>query len=103
MTSQRNAIQIDLARATALARCPPPTGTCGLRPSRQPVGPRTPPPTLTWALSGSLVFADEAAKDGPTLDSFLGEVGGCPRDALLAAEPHGDVRAVLQKLGAVAE
>jgi hypothetical protein len=25
---------------------------------------------------GSLVFADEAAKDGPTLDSLLGEVGG---------------------------
>jgi hypothetical protein len=27
-------------------------------------------------LGDSLVFADKAAKDGPTLDSLLGEVGG---------------------------
>ncbi len=31
---------------------------------------------LTWALCGSLVFVDEAAEDGPSLDSFLGEVDG---------------------------
>ena len=39
-------------------------------------GSRTRPPVLTWALGGSLVFADKAAKDGPTPDSLLGEVGG---------------------------
>jgi len=27
-------------------------------------------------LGGSLVFVDKAAKDGPTLDSLVGEVGG---------------------------
>ena len=37
---------------------------------------RTRPLVLTWALCGSLVFADEATEDMPSLDSFLGEVGG---------------------------
>jgi hypothetical protein len=37
---------------------------------------RTRPLVLTWALCGSLVFADEAAEDMTSLDSFLGEVGG---------------------------
>jgi hypothetical protein len=41
-----------------------------------PGGSRTRPLVLTWALSGSLVFANEAAKDRPTLDSLLGKVGG---------------------------
>jgi hypothetical protein len=37
---------------------------------------RTRPLVLTWALCGSLVFADEATEDMPSLDSFLGEVSG---------------------------
>jgi hypothetical protein len=35
----------------------------------------TPPLVLTWALCGSLVFVDEVAEDGPTLDPRLGEIG----------------------------
>jgi hypothetical protein len=37
-------------------------------------GSRTRPPALNWALCGSLVFADEAAKDGPTREPRLRKV-----------------------------
>ena len=36
------------------------------------VGSGTRPLVLNWSLGGSLVFADEAAKDEPTLDLLLG-------------------------------
>ena len=35
-------------------------------------GSRTRPPALNWALGGSLIFAEEAAKDGPARDPLLG-------------------------------
>ena len=38
-------------------------------------GSRIRPPVLTWDLGGPLIFADEAAEDGPALDPRLGEVG----------------------------
>jgi hypothetical protein len=44
--------------------------------ARRLLGSRTRPPVLTWALCGPLIFAEEAAEDGPTPDPRLGEVGG---------------------------
>jgi hypothetical protein len=38
-------------------------------------GARTMPIVVTWSLGGPLVFVEEAAEDGPALDSFLGEIG----------------------------
>jgi hypothetical protein len=52
------------------------------------LGSRTRPPVLTWALCGSLIFAEETAEDGPTLDPLMGEVGDRvvgPRRAELSA------------------
>jgi hypothetical protein len=38
-------------------------------------GSGTRPSVLIWLLCGSLVFVDEAAEDGPTLDPLPGKVG----------------------------
>src|SRR5260370_26434160 len=60
-----------------------------------PAGARIRPPSLTGLLRSPLVFADEAAEDGPTLDPLLGRpaAGGSDhgREAVPAGARRGDL------------